>query len=84
MPIRSNRNLTEYYDRFSYSGAGGPEPVIDGTGSNYSIDLDGNDSITIPNGSGAIDIADNDFTLECFFRASTSGSPGTHDTLFAL
>jgi len=28
MPIRSNRNLTEYYDRFSYSGAGGPEPVI--------------------------------------------------------
>ena len=24
MPIRSNRNLTEYYDRFSYSGAGGP------------------------------------------------------------
>ena len=24
MPIRSNRNLTEYYDRFSASGAGGP------------------------------------------------------------
>ena len=28
MPIRSNRNLTEYYDRFSYSGAGGPERVF--------------------------------------------------------
>ena len=25
MPIRSNRNLTEYYDRFSASGAGGPQ-----------------------------------------------------------
>tara|TARA_X000000368_G_scaffold273860_1_gene217145 strand:+ start:366 stop:1373 length:1008 start_codon:yes stop_codon:yes gene_type:complete len=33
MPIRSNRNLTEYYDRFSYSGAGGPEPVASGGGS---------------------------------------------------
>ena len=27
MPVRSNRNLTEYYDRFSTSGAGGPEHV---------------------------------------------------------
>ena len=85
MPIRSNRNLESYYDRFSYSGAGGPPfvPAV-GTGSNYSILLDGNDSITVPNGSGTIDIADNDFTLECFFKAQTSGSPGTHDTLFAL
>ena len=34
MPIRSNRNLTEYYDRFSYSGAGGPReyPVALWTG----------------------------------------------------
>ena len=27
MPIRSNRNLKSYYDRFSYSGAGGPPRV---------------------------------------------------------
>ena len=28
MPIRSNNNLESYYDRFSASGAGAPEPVL--------------------------------------------------------
>ena len=50
----------------------------------YSGTFDGNDSVTVPNGSGAIDLSNNDFTIECWFKAQTSGSPGNHDTLFAL
>ena len=91
MGIKSNNSTVSYFNFFGESvvpeepdtsgGGGGGGGT---TGSNYSILLDGNDSITVPNGSGAIDIADNDFTLECFFKAQTSGSPGNHDTLFAL
>ena len=50
----------------------------------YSGTFDGDDSVTVPNGSGVMDLADNDFTIECWFKAQTSGNPGTHDTLFAL
>ena len=50
----------------------------------YSGTFDGNDSVTVPNGSGVMDLGNNDFTIECWFKAQTSGSPGNHDTLFAL
>ena len=49
-----------------------------------AVVFDGDDSLIVGNGSGAMDLADNDFTIECWFKAQTSGSPGTHDTLFAL
>ena len=54
--------------------------------SGYSGNFDGDDSVTVPNGSGVMDLGNNDFTIECWFKAdpSGSGSPGTHDTLFAL
>ena len=52
--------------------------------SGYSGNFDGDDSVTVPNGSGVMDLGNNDFTIECWFKAQTSGSPGTHDTLFAL
>ena len=49
-----------------------------------AVVFDGDDSLIVGNGSGAMDLADNDFTIECWFKAQTSQSPGTHDTLFAL
>ena len=49
-----------------------------------AVVFDGDDSLIVGNGSGAMDLADNDFTIECWFYAQASQSPGTHDTLFAL
>ena len=50
------------------------------TSSDGSISIDGDDSLIVPLDT----IGTNDFTFECWFKAQTSGSPGTHDTLFAL
>ena len=51
-----------------------------GTSSDGSVSIDGNDSLIV-----ALDtLGTNDFTFECWFKAQTSGSPGSHDTLFAL
>ena len=51
-----------------------------GTSSDGSVSIDGNDSLIV-----ALDtLGTNDFTFECWFKAQTSQSPGTHDTLFAL
>jgi len=51
-----------------------------GTSTDGSISIDGNDSLIV-----SLDtLGTNDFTFECWFKAQTSGSPGTHDTLFAL
>ena len=51
-----------------------------GTSTDGSVSLDGNDSLIV-----SLDtLGTNDFTFECWFKAQTSGSPGSHDTLFAL
>ena len=51
-----------------------------GTSTDGSISIDGNDSLIVPLQTLGV----NDFTFECWFKAQTSGSPGNHDTLFAL
>ena len=51
-----------------------------GTSTDGSISIDGDDSLIVPLDTLGV----NDFTFECWFKAGSSGSPGTHDTLFAL
>jgi len=91
MPIRSNRNLKSYYDRFSASGAGGPEPfVIHGSGSGNAdawgargiIGLGGApglsniiEYITIANAGNATDFGDLTSSRR-WGAATSSGSAG--------
>ena len=62
MPIRSTRNLESYYDRFSYSGAGGPERVDQHYGGRGIIFGGGNSNviqyITIQSTGNSTDFGD--------------------------
>ena len=83
MPIRSNRNLTEYYDRFSYSGAGGPgevlpplDPWYGGRGvfmGGYSSNTNTMDYIDITSTGNATDFGNLNHTTRAVAPASGDG-----------